>query len=119
MTQLSPEFLDLQVALAGEYSLQRELGRGGMGIVYLARDVQLDRDVAIKILPPHLAHTPESPGPFPPRGPRRPRPRRAPRPRRRHKAPPPPPRAPPRTARPFPPRAPRGGRPLGGNGRAI
>src|SRR5215210_2312580 len=51
----SAEFLDLQAALAGEYSLQRELGRGGMGIVYLARDVQLDRDVAIKILPTHLA----------------------------------------------------------------
>ncbi len=51
----SNEFLDLQAALAGEYSLQRELGRGGMGIVYLARDVQLDRDVAIKVLPSHLA----------------------------------------------------------------
>ena len=55
MTALSSEFLDLQAALAGEYSLQRELGRGGMGVVYLARDVQLDRDVAIKVLPTHLA----------------------------------------------------------------
>ncbi len=55
MTQPSGEFLELQAALAGEYSLQRELGRGGMGIVYLARDVQLDRDVAIKVLPSHLA----------------------------------------------------------------
>ena len=55
MTQPSAEFLDLQAALAGEYSLQRELGRGGMGVVYLARDVQLDRDVAIKVLPTHLA----------------------------------------------------------------
>ena len=55
MTQPSDEFLALQAALAGEYSLQRELGRGGMGIVYLARDVQLDRDVAIKVLPSHLA----------------------------------------------------------------
>src|SRR6187200_1542493 len=60
MTQPSPEFLALQTALAGEYSLQRELGRGGMGIVYLARDVQLDRDVAIKVLPTELARTPES-----------------------------------------------------------
>ena len=55
MTQTSSEFLELQAALAGEYSLQRELGRGGMGVVYLARDVQLDRDVAIKVLPTHLA----------------------------------------------------------------
>ncbi|MBL0169683.1 MAG: serine/threonine protein kinase [Gemmatimonadaceae bacterium] len=60
MTHPSPEFLDLQTALAGEYSLQRELGRGGMGVVYLARDVQLDRDVAIKVLPSHLSLTAES-----------------------------------------------------------
>ena len=57
MTHPSPEFLDLQAALAGEYSLERELRpRGGMGVFYLARDVQLDRDVAIKVLPSHLAH---------------------------------------------------------------
>src|SRR3954469_22173703 len=56
----APEFLDLQAALAGEYSLQRELGRGGMGVVYLARDVQLDRDVAIKVLPTHLARDPSA-----------------------------------------------------------
>jgi serine/threonine-protein kinase len=55
MTQPSSELLGLQAALAGEYSLQREIGSGGMGIVYLARDVQLDRDVAIKVLPMHLA----------------------------------------------------------------
>ena len=60
MTQPSGEFLELQAALAGEYSLQRELGRGGMGIVYLARDVHLDRDVAIKVLPSHLARAAES-----------------------------------------------------------
>ncbi|MDQ2666923.1 MAG: serine/threonine protein kinase [Gemmatimonadota bacterium] len=48
-------FLLVQSALAGEYSLERELGRGGMGIVYLAREVQLDRLVAIKVLPPHLS----------------------------------------------------------------
>src|SRR5690606_12055156 len=60
MTQSTTEFLQLQAALAGEYSLQREIGRGGMGVVYLARDVQLDRDVAIKVLPPHLAQTEEA-----------------------------------------------------------
>ena len=52
---MDTEFLPLQDALAGEYSFERELGRGGMDVVYLAREVQLDRPVAIKVLPAALA----------------------------------------------------------------
>jgi eukaryotic-like serine/threonine-protein kinase len=53
-----PLFLSFQEAVAGRYSLERELGRGGMGVVYLAREVRLDRLVAIKLLPPELAAVP-------------------------------------------------------------
>jgi serine/threonine-protein kinase len=44
--------------VAGRYSIDRELGRGGMGIVYLAHEVHLDRLVAIKLLPPDKAADP-------------------------------------------------------------
>ena len=48
-------FLALQQALAGRYSLECELGRGGMGLVFRAREVRLDRPVAIKLLRPDVA----------------------------------------------------------------
>jgi tetratricopeptide (TPR) repeat protein len=44
-------------ALAGRYSLERELGRGGMATVYLAQDLKHDRPVALKVLHPELAAT--------------------------------------------------------------
>src|SRR6478735_2659217 len=54
----SEELARFAAALDGEYAVEREIGRGGMGIVYLARDLRLDRPVAIKTLPPHLAGDP-------------------------------------------------------------
>ena len=58
MNGVDPLFLAFQAALAGRYSIDRELGRGGMGIVYLAREVHLDRLIAIKLLPPDRAADP-------------------------------------------------------------
>ena len=45
----------LQSALAERYTLERELGRGGMATVYLAQDLKHDRPVALKVLHPELA----------------------------------------------------------------
>ena len=47
----------LSEALAGRYTIERELGQGGMATVYLARDLKHDRDVAIKVLKPDLSQT--------------------------------------------------------------
>jgi serine/threonine-protein kinase len=44
----------LQAATIGEFELSRELGRGGMAAVYLAREVALNRMVAIKVMSPGL-----------------------------------------------------------------
>ncbi len=55
-----PLFPSLQRALAGRYVLERRLGHGGMGVVYLARELRLDRKVAIKLLPPERAIQPRA-----------------------------------------------------------
>jgi len=47
-----------QRALAGRYVVERPLGHGGMGLVYLARELRLERRVAIKLLPPDRALQP-------------------------------------------------------------
>jgi serine/threonine-protein kinase len=52
MTELTEQ---LTSALADRYSLERELGHGGMATVYLAHDVRHDRKVALKVLRPELA----------------------------------------------------------------
>ncbi len=43
----------------GPYSVTAKIGEGGMGEVYRARDTKLDRDVALKVLPPALADNSE------------------------------------------------------------
>ncbi|HEY6060069.1 MAG TPA: protein kinase, partial [Gemmatimonadales bacterium] len=45
----------LELALAGRYEVVRELGRGGMSVVFLARDLRHSREVAVKVLRPELA----------------------------------------------------------------
>jgi hypothetical protein len=45
-------------AIGHQYEVEGEIGRGGMSVVYRARDIRLNRPVAIKVLPPELAYDP-------------------------------------------------------------
>src|SRR5215208_6905889 len=45
----------VRAAVSGQYTVDRLLGQGGMGAVYLGRDKTLDRPVAIKVIKPDVA----------------------------------------------------------------
>jgi serine/threonine-protein kinase len=57
--QPAPDPEQKSVVIGGDYQLVKKLGEGAMGAVYRARQISFDRDVAIKILFPHIAKIPK------------------------------------------------------------
>src|SRR5690349_7269310 len=55
--RMADDLAELRAALRGRYTLEREIGRGGMATVWLARDLKHERAVAIKVLRPDVAST--------------------------------------------------------------
>ena len=55
MRDLREQFERLRAALASRYRIVREIGRGGMALVYLADDLKHERRVAVKVFRPELA----------------------------------------------------------------
>ena len=55
MSTAQDDAAGLSKALGEQYRIEREIGRGGMGVVYLAHDLALDRPVAIKVVHPDLS----------------------------------------------------------------
>lgn len=60
VSQMPTAFMNVASALEGRYQVLKELGRGGMGIVFQAHDKQLNEPVAIKILSPLLGNDAEA-----------------------------------------------------------
>ncbi len=54
---MTDTFERLKAALADRYTIEREIGAGGMATVYLAEDLKHHRKVAVKVLRPELAAT--------------------------------------------------------------